>query len=85
MQAVDVFFKSKQPIKAVYQRVNSLIWSLKWLLKKIITHHKHNPGAPNDNKVQNRLNIAGWTYFGILKVNIGIYLSPQNFLSVRIS
>ena len=42
-------------------------------------------GATNENIVQNHLNIALLKYFSNLKVDIGIFLSPKNFSSVRIS
>ena len=41
---------------------------------------KNESGAPNENTVQDHLNIA------LLNVlDIGIFLSPKNFSSVRIS
>ena len=45
----------------------------------------HMPGAPNENIVQNHLNIALLNVFKYLTVDIGIFLSPKNFPSVRIS
>ena len=56
-------------IPAVYQTVTAL----------------HVSGAPNENIVQNHLNIALLKYFSIKTVDIGIFLSPKNFSSVRIS
>ena len=38
-------------------------------------------GAPNEDIVQNHC----WAYFSIQTVDIGIFLSPKNFSSVRIS
>ena len=42
-------------------------------------------GAPNEDIVQNHLTWHCWTYFSIQTVDIGIFLSPKNFSSVRIS
>ena len=42
-------------------------------------------GAPNENIVQNHLNIALYNVFGIETVDTGIFLSPKNFSSVGIS
>ena len=42
-------------------------------------------GAPNENVVQIHLNIALLNVFLYLTVDMGIFLSPKIFLSVRIS
>ena len=42
-------------------------------------------GAPNKDMVQNHLTKHCWAYFSIQTVDIGIFLSPKNFSSVRIS
>ena len=42
-------------------------------------------GAPNENVVQNHLTIALLYVFSIKTVDVGIFLSPKNFSSVRIS
>ena len=42
-------------------------------------------GAPNEDIVQNHLTYHCWTYFSIQTVDIGIFLSPKSFSSVRIS
>ena len=42
-------------------------------------------GAPNEDVVQNHLTQHCWTYFSIQTVDIGIFLYPKNFSSVRIS
>ena len=44
-----------------------------------------NSGAPNENIFQNYLNIALLNVFWDLNVDMGIFLSPKNFSSVRIS
>ena len=41
--------------------------------------------APNENIAQNHLYVALLTYFSIKTVDIGIFLSSNNFSSVRIS
>ena len=46
---------------------------------------KTKTGAPNEDIVQNHLTWHCWTYFSIQTVDIGIFLSPKNFPSVRIS
>ena len=42
-------------------------------------------GAPNENIVQNHLNIVVLNVFYYLKVDKGIFWSPKDFSSVRIS
>ena len=42
-------------------------------------------GAPNENIVQNHLNIELLNVFYYLNGRYGIFLSPKNFPSVRIS
>ena len=51
-------------------------------LKMVPSSHA---GAPNENIVQNHLNIALYNVFGIETVDTGIFLSPKNFSSVGIS
>ena len=41
-------------------------------------------GAPNEDIVQNHLTKHCWAYFSIQTVDIGMFLSPKNFSSVRI-
>ena len=43
------------------------------------------PGAPKENIVQIHLNIALLNVFWYLTVDMGIFFSPKNFSSVRIS
>ena len=56
------------------------------LLTACINHiHSFISGAPNENIVQNHLNIALLSVFCLQTVDIGIFLSAKIFPSVQIS
>ena len=56
-------------------------WAFSWA-NLLYLPYCYEAGAPNENIVQNYLNIA---FLNVFWVDIGIFSSPKNFSSVRIS